>query len=78
MIMKYAAFDFTPFLLIAISYSNLRIIQCYLEGEQKLLQGLISDFTARETGLKVREIAKFTVNPQTETFWDQFFLKRRL
>ena len=55
---KYAAFDFTPLLLIAISYSNLRIIQCYLEGEQKLLQGLISDFTAQETGPKLREISK--------------------
>ena len=48
---KYAAVYFTPLLLIAISYSNLRIIQCYLEGEQKLLQGLISDFTGQETGL---------------------------
>lgn len=55
---KYAAFDFTPLLLIAISYSNLRIIQCYLEGEQKLVQGLISDFTAQEADLKLREISK--------------------
>lgn len=32
MTMKYAAIDFTPFLLIAVSYSNPRITQCSLGG----------------------------------------------
>lgn len=47
---------FPPLLLIAISYSNLRIIQCCQGGEQKLL---ILDFTAQGTGLKLTEISKF-------------------
>lgn len=73
---KYAAVYFTPLLLIAISYSNLRIIQCYLEGEQKLLQGLILQI--RRQVCNSEKSAKFPVNPQTETCWGQFSLKRRL
>lgn len=58
MTIKYGAFDFTPLLLIAISYLNLRTIQCYREGEQTFLQGIIPDFAAQETGPKLREISK--------------------